>query len=50
MDYQTDDEVVESIKGWWKNNGSALFVGVLIVLVGNFGWRYYKNHQTTVKK
>ncbi|MEA3638920.1 MAG: tetratricopeptide repeat protein [Lamprobacter sp.] len=44
----TDDEKVEAIKKWWKENGTAVVAGILIGLVAVFGWRAWVNHQDQV--
>lgn len=41
----TDDEKVEAIKKWWKENGTAVVAGIVIGLVAVFGWRAWVNHQ-----
>jgi predicted negative regulator of RcsB-dependent stress response len=45
-----EQEQLEALKAWWKDNGNfvlgALFVGV--VAVGGWrGWQYYQNQQAT---
>ncbi|MBK5931230.1 YfgM family protein [Halochromatium salexigens] len=44
----TDDETVEAIKKWWKENGTAVIAGLVIGLVVVFGWRAWINHQEQV--
>ena len=44
----TDDEKVEAIKKWWKENGTAVVAGIAIGLVAVFGWRAWVNHQDQV--
>ncbi|WP_462322141.1 YfgM family protein [Halochromatium sp.] len=44
----TDDEKVEAIKKWWKENGTAVIAGIVIGLVAVFGWRAWVNHQEQV--
>jgi predicted negative regulator of RcsB-dependent stress response len=44
----TDDETVEAIKKWWKDNGTAVVAGILIGLALVFGWRAWVNHQQQV--
>ena len=44
----TDDEKVEAIKKWWKENGTAVIAGIGIGLVAVFGWRAWVNHQEQV--
>ena len=44
----TDDETVEAIKKWWKENGTAVVAGIAIGLVAVFGWRAWVNHQDQI--
>ncbi len=39
--YKTEDEQVEAFKKWWKENGTALVVGIIIVLLAAGGYRYW---------
>ncbi|WP_342607518.1 YfgM family protein [Vibrio tritonius] len=39
--YDTEEQTVEAIKDWWKENGTAVVIGAVIGLGGLFGWRYY---------
>lgn len=41
--YDTEEQTVEAIKDWWKQNGTAVVIGAVIGLGGLFGWRYYHN-------
>ncbi|WP_042013192.1 YfgM family protein [Aeromonas fluvialis] len=43
--YTTEEQQVEVIKEWWKENGTSVIAGTVIGLVGLFGWRYYNQHQ-----
>ncbi|MGL5285816.1 MAG: YfgM family protein [Aeromonas sp.] len=43
--YTTEEQQVEAIKSWWKENGSSIAIGTAIGLAGLFGWRWYNNHQ-----
>jgi predicted negative regulator of RcsB-dependent stress response len=44
-DHLTDDEQVERIKQWWKENGVAVITGIVIGLAGVVGVRYWFNYQ-----
>jgi len=39
--YGSDEEQLEALQNWWKENGSSLLTGVVIVLVVFFGNRYW---------
>jgi predicted negative regulator of RcsB-dependent stress response len=41
--YETEEQQVEAIKGFWKENGTAIIVGVGIALAGLFGWQQYND-------
>lgn len=41
VDYETEEQQVDAIKQWWKDNGTTLVVGAVIGLAGLWGWRYY---------
>lgn len=41
--YGTDDEQVQVIKNWWKENGTSLLSGLLVISVGWAGWTYWSN-------
>ena len=45
--YTTEEQQVEVIKSWWKENGTSVLAGTVIGLVGLFGWRYYNDYQLT---
>ncbi len=45
--YATDDETVEQLKKWWKDNGRSLVIGVTIGLAAVFGWRAWTQYQST---
>ena len=36
--YQSDQEQLESLKAWWKENGRTVVVGVVLGLGGVIGW------------
>tara|TARA_R110001583_G_scaffold34784_2_gene116398 strand:- start:8049 stop:8729 length:681 start_codon:yes stop_codon:yes gene_type:complete len=39
--YETEEQQVDAIKQWWKENGTMLVVGAVVGLAGLWGWRYY---------
>ncbi|WP_251357896.1 tetratricopeptide repeat protein [Kangiella sp. TOML190] len=45
MAYETEEQQVEAIKNFWKENGSAIILGAIIGFGGLFGWRYYQDQQ-----
>ncbi len=44
-DVKTDEELVEDIKKWWKENGRSVVVGIAVGLSIIFGWRSWQNYQ-----
>ncbi len=44
-DYKTDDEKVEELKAWWKENGTSVVAGITLAIVGLFGWQYWKDYK-----
>lgn len=48
MTYETDDEKVEAIKKWWKDNGPSVIAGVVLGLVAIYGWRYWVDYRNDV--
>ena len=45
MEQYTDDERVEDIKKWWKENGASILIGLVLGLVAIFGWRYWTSYR-----
>jgi predicted negative regulator of RcsB-dependent stress response len=48
VSYETDEEKVEAIKRWWKENGFAVVAGIVIGLGGIVGWRYWGDYRDSV--
>ena len=48
MSYETDEEKVEAIKKWWKENGLSVIAGAAIGLGSIYGWRFWTDHQQRV--
>lgn len=46
--YETDDEKVEAIKKWWKENGMSVLTGAVVGLVVVFGWRAWTDYRNSV--
>jgi predicted negative regulator of RcsB-dependent stress response len=44
-EYRTDEETVELIQGWWRENGVSMVVTLLLVFGGVFGWRAWQEEQ-----
>lgn len=39
--YNNEDEQLQAIKTWWKDNGNSIFWGAIIAVVAVLGWRFY---------
>ncbi len=42
--YRTEEEQVEAIKHWWKENATSTLLTIVIAVTGYFGWQYYDQH------
>ncbi|MEW8690483.1 MAG: tetratricopeptide repeat protein [Candidatus Thiodiazotropha endolucinida] len=47
-EYQTEEEQVEAIKRWWKENGTSVIAGLVIGLGGVFGWQAWGNYKDRI--
>ena len=43
--YNSEEQQVEAIKRFWKENGTAIIAGVVLGLGGLYGWRYFQDQQ-----
>ncbi|MGO2322916.1 YfgM family protein [Vibrio casei] len=41
-----EEQQVEAIKDWWRANGKAVVIGVVVGIGGLIGWRYYQDKIT----
>ncbi len=44
-EYETEEQQVEALKKWWKENATSLIVGLVVGVSALFGWRYYGDQQ-----
>lgn len=42
VSYDTDEEQVEALMNWWKENGTQLMIGIVVVLAGTFGFQSWQ--------
>jgi predicted negative regulator of RcsB-dependent stress response len=47
-EFQTEEEQVEAIKRWWKENGTSVIAGLVIGLGGVFGWQTWGNYKDRI--
>lgn len=43
--YQTEEQQVDAIKSYWKDNGNSIIAGIVIGLAGYVGFNYYQDEQ-----
>ena len=48
--YETEEQQVDAIKGWWKENGTTLVIAAVIGFAGLWGWRYYNASIVTAQE
>lgn len=44
---RTEEEQVQALKDWWKENGKSLLLGIAVALAGVFGWQTWQTQQAT---
>lgn len=44
-DYLTEEEQLDRLKSWWRENGTSIVVTVVIMVGGVAGWRWYDAEQ-----
>ena len=42
---RSEEEQLEVVKRWWKENGTSLIAGAVLAAVGVFGWNAWQNYQ-----
>ncbi len=42
--YRTEEEQVEAIKKWWRENGQQTVIGIALALGLVFGWKAWQGH------
>ena len=43
--YDTEEEQVEALKRWWKENSTSTIVGLVMGIVFILGWNYWQDHK-----
>ncbi|WP_088332459.1 tetratricopeptide repeat protein [Lacimicrobium sp. SS2-24] len=49
-EYSTEEQQVEAIKKFWKENGTSIILGAVIGLGGLWGWRYYNEERIAAQE
>lgn len=44
-DMRSEEEQVEALRQWWKENGTGVVTAVLLAIAGGFGWQAWQAHQ-----
>ncbi len=44
-DLRSEEEQLEVVKRWWKENGTSLIAGAVLAAAGVFGWNAWQNYQ-----
>ena len=43
--YRTEEEQVEALKAWWRENGKSTVVAIALAVMGVFGWQGWQKQQ-----
>jgi predicted negative regulator of RcsB-dependent stress response len=43
--YDTEEEQLEALKRWWKENGQSTIVGLVVGIAIILGWNYWQDHK-----
>jgi predicted negative regulator of RcsB-dependent stress response len=43
--YQTEEEQIEALKNWWKENGQSTVVSIVVAIAAVFGWQALQSQQ-----
>jgi predicted negative regulator of RcsB-dependent stress response len=46
--YRTEEEQVEALKRWWRENGRSIVIGVVLALGLGFGWQAWQKNQAAL--
>lgn len=44
MEFETEEQQLEALKKWWKENASMVIFGVALALAAISGWRFYAEY------
>lgn len=48
--YANDEERVEALQRWWKENATSILAGVLVGALAIVGWNLWENNQQSVNR
>ena len=43
--YDTEEEQLEAVKRWWKENGQSTIIGLLLGIAVILGWNFWQDHK-----
>jgi predicted negative regulator of RcsB-dependent stress response len=43
----TEDEQLEQLKNWWKENSTSIIAGIIIAVIGSISWKWYQANEVT---
>lgn len=43
--HHSEEEQIENLKRWWKENGPSVLFGIVVGLGGLFGWHAWQDHK-----
>ncbi len=46
-DYRSDEEQIELLRRWWRENGTSLLIAIAVVVAGVIGWRSWQASRST---
>ncbi len=50
MVHSTEEEQVEALKNWWRENGTAILTGIVLALAAVFGWQGWQKQQQAMRE
>ena len=45
VELRSEEEQLDAVKRWWKENGVSLIAGAVLAAAGVFGWNAWQNYQ-----
>ena len=43
--YETEEEQLDAVKRWWKENGQSTIIGLVLGVAVILGWNYWQDHK-----
>lgn len=45
--FTTEEQQLETIKKWWRDNGTSVLIGAVLGIAAIAGWKFYERHKET---